>query len=74
MSNLPRKVCTTTDLTTVIADIIHDQNASFMALTEHVATLHAEIDTLKKDYVKWYQNRFQSVRDPFAPVTAAAEH
>lgn len=57
----------------VISDIIHNQNASFMAMAEQVATLHAEIETLKKDYIKWYQTRFQSVRDPFAPVAAAAD-
>ena len=56
----------------VISDIIHEQNVLFMALAEQVATLHAEIDMLKKDYVKWYQTRFHSVRDPFAPVAAAA--
>ena len=57
----------------VIAEIIYDQNASFMGLAEQIATLHAEIDTLKKDYVKWYQARFQSVRDPFAPGVSVAE-
>ncbi|WFD22053.1 glutathionyl-hydroquinone reductase [Malassezia equina] len=57
----------------LISDIIRNQNASFMAMAERVATLHAEIETLKKDYLKWYQTRFQSVRDPFAPVAAAAD-
>lgn len=57
----------------VISDIIRNQNASFMAMAEQVATLHTEIETLKKDYIKWYQTRFQSVRDPFAPVAAAAD-
>ncbi|WFD17824.1 glutathionyl-hydroquinone reductase [Malassezia caprae] len=57
----------------VISDVIRNQNASFMAMAEQVATLHAEIETLKKDYIKWYQTRFQSVRDPFAPVAAAAD-
>lgn len=57
----------------VIAEIIYDQNASFMGLAEQIATLHAEIDTLKKDYVKWYQARYQSVRDPFAPGVSVAE-
>lgn len=56
----------------VISDIIHEQNTLFMSMAEQVATLHAEIDMLKKDYVKWYQARFHSVRDPFAPVAAAA--
>ncbi|WFD33296.1 glutathionyl-hydroquinone reductase [Malassezia cuniculi] len=58
----------------VIAEIIHDQNSSFMALAEQVATLHAEIDVLKKDYAKWYRARFQSVRDPFAQGVSAADH
>lgn len=58
----------------VIAEIIHDQNSSFMALAEQVATLHAEIDVLKKDYAKWYRARFQSVRDPFALGVSAANH
>ncbi|WFD25789.1 glutathionyl-hydroquinone reductase [Malassezia nana] len=57
----------------VISDIIRNQNASFMAMAEQVATLHADIETLKKDYIKWYQTRFQSVRDPFAPVAAASD-
>lgn len=57
----------------VISEIIHDQNASFMGLAEQIAGLHAEIETLKKDYVKWYQNRFQSVRDPFAPGVSVAD-
>lgn len=57
----------------VIAEVIYDQNASFMGLAEQIATLHAEIETLKKDYVKWYQARFQSVRDPFAPGVSVAE-
>lgn len=56
----------------VISDIIHEQNTLFMSMAEQVATLHAEIEMLKKDYVKWYQARFHSVRDPFAPVAAAA--
>ncbi|WFD42849.1 glutathionyl-hydroquinone reductase [Malassezia psittaci] len=56
----------------VIAEIIYDQNASFMGFAEQIATLHAEIETLKKDYVKWYQARFQSVRDPFAPSISVA--
>lgn len=60
------------DTYAAISEIIHDQNASFMAFAEQVASLHAEIDTLKKDYVKWYQLRFQSVCDPFAPGAAAA--
>lgn len=58
----------------VISEVIRDQNAAFMALAEQVATLHAEIDSLKKDYVKWYQARFHSVRDPFAQGAAAADH
>lgn len=58
----------------VISEIIHDQNTSFMALAEQVATLHAEIDVLKKDYAKWYRARFQSVRDPFAQRVSAADH
>lgn len=57
----------------VIAEIIYDQNASFMGFAEQIATLHAEIETLKKDYVKWYQARYQSVRDPFAPGVSVAE-
>lgn len=57
----------------MIAEAIHDQNAAFMALAEQVATLHAEIDALKKDYAKWYRERFNSVRDPFQGA-AASEH
>lgn len=49
-----------------IQNAIHAQNMSFMALATKVATVHAEIQTLKADYTRWYQAEHHSVRDPFS--------
>lgn len=42
------------------------QHASFMGLASTVAALHGEVDTLKRDYARWYREQHRSVRDPFA--------
>lgn len=39
----------------LISDVIINQHATFMALASNVASLHSEIDQLRKDYTQWYQ-------------------
>jgi nucleoporin p58/p45 len=55
-----------------IANAIQAQNSSFMSLAAQVASLHSEIESLRKDYTKWYQQSYQSARDPFSMETMAA--
>lgn len=55
-----------------ISDVIHAQHASFMALAADVASLHSEIESLKKDYAKWYKQAHKSVRDPFGSMNQLA--
>ncbi len=42
------------------------QYQTFMTLTGKVAALHHEIEQLKADYTRWYQQNHQTARDPFA--------
>ncbi|EPQ28193.1 uncharacterized protein PFL1_04021 [Pseudozyma flocculosa PF-1] len=55
-----------------ISDTIQAQHASFMALANQVASLHAQVDTLKRDYARWYQQTHKSYRDPFASMSQLA--
>ncbi|KAN0060861.1 Nucleoporin nup49/NSP49 (Nuclear pore protein nup49/NSP49) [Thecaphora frezii] len=55
-----------------ISDAIHAQHSSFMALAAEVAGLHAEVETLKRDFSKWYQQTHKSFRDPFASMAQLA--
>lgn len=43
-----------------------------MALAAEVASLHSEVDSLKKDYTKWYQQTHKSFRDPFGSMNQLA--
>ena len=45
---------------------------SFMTLASQVAGLHGEVESLKKDYARWYKQVNKSVRDPFASMGAVA--
>jgi nucleoporin p58/p45 len=36
-----------------------------MGLASNVASLHSEVEALKRDYSKWYAATHRSVRDPF---------
>ncbi|KDN37418.1 hypothetical protein K437DRAFT_259803 [Tilletiaria anomala UBC 951] len=49
-----------------IENAIHAQNTSFMALAAQVAAIHSEIEKLRDDYTRWYQQQHQSARDPFS--------
>ncbi|PWN54107.1 hypothetical protein IE53DRAFT_323719 [Violaceomyces palustris] len=55
-----------------ISDVIHAQHSSFMALATQVASLHSEVETLKKDYSRWYQQQHRSFRDPFGSMNQLA--
>lgn len=50
----------------LISNVILNQHSTFMSLASNVASLHSEIDQLKRDYTNWYQQQYRSVQDPFA--------
>jgi CRISPR/Cas system type I-B associated protein Csh2 (Cas7 group RAMP superfamily) len=39
----------------LISNVILNQHSTFMSLASNVASLHSELDQLKKDYTHWYQ-------------------
>lgn len=48
-----------------ISDVIHFQHTTFMHLANQVASIHSEVEVLKRDYRQWYAKSFRSARDPF---------
>ncbi|CAO1621232.1 unnamed protein product [Parajaminaea phylloscopi] len=51
-----------------IRDTIFFQHSHFMNLASQVATLHSDVETLKRDYRSWYARQFRSARDPFENI------